>query len=130
MAQLVKYVVAWAPAGIWMAVIWTLSSIPGSALPPTRDIMSVGAHIVEYGVLGFLFAQAFSAHGIGKRKRWAFAVLSAVAFGVADEIHQVFVPGRDASAADIAVDAISAVGGSALNVVYFSGIRRKRKDGV
>ena len=130
MAKRRKCIGAWALVAIWMAVIWGLSSVPGSALPSSRDMMSVVAHIVEYGVLGYLLARAFFVQGMRQKERWTLAVIGAVIFGIIDEIHQAFVPGREASVADIAVDAASAIGGALLQVAFFPGIRRKRKDGV
>ena len=50
------------------------------------------------------------------RARWRTAALGAlvtVAFGVSDEIHQSFVPGRDADVLDVVADALGAAVGAA-----------------
>jgi VanZ family protein len=102
-------VLAWLPAAAYMAIIWTVSSFETPSFPvslfPMRD---KGVHVVEYGVLGFLFAHAclrtFPRH---PRVRVAlFSMLAGLLWGVLDEIHQAFVPDRTADLLDIVADSI------------------------
>ena len=64
-------------------------------------------HIVEhlffYGVMALLIA-----HGLGKRFFW-IALLAVPFVGALDEWHQLYVPGRNASAADWMVDTSAAL---------------------
>ena len=48
----------------------------------------------------------------------------AIAYGISDEIHQSFVPGRDASVGDLIADSVGAALGAGL-VVYL--LRRSRR---
>jgi VanZ family protein len=98
-----------------MALIFVISSfevrVPGLAHVPLRD---KGIHIVEYGVLGWLCAAA-SARTWPSASPWrtaAFAVFVTVLWGVSDEIHQAFVPGRSPELADVAADLFGSIVGS------------------
>ena len=71
------------------------------------------AHFVYYGIMCLLLVT-----GLGRKWRWlAVAIVAAV--GAADEIHQIYVPGRDASVFDWLADLLGAVfaaiAGKALN---------------
>src|SRR3954470_23383319 len=83
---------AWWPAVGWAAVIFVLSSIPGSAYPSTN---LPGAdklvHITIYGILGFFSARALRLRGSMKTLPLIAATATiAVLFGVTDELHQLF----------------------------------------
>lgn len=82
------------------------------------------AHIIIYFGLGalILFALApvdrsiFSALAIP----WILASL----YGVLDEFHQNFIPGRGATLADIKLDSISAFLGVCFSLLVFKGLQR------
>lgn len=97
--------IAWGPAAAWAGVLFFMSAIPGRDHPPYlfpgEDKV---AHLVVYGVLGA--ALAWAGHrGPHPAPRpvvlWALGVL----YGISDEAHQAFVPGRDVSLGDLAADA-------------------------
>jgi VanZ family protein len=96
----------WVPAIAWMAVIFSLSSVPGSSVPGRFGSL---AHFVEYAILGALLVLA-----IGPRVKAAplVAIALSVAYAVSDEFHQAFVPGRVPDPADIAVDLAGATLGA------------------
>lgn len=92
----------------WMAFVFALSSGPRDLLPPgwPASLATNAAHAAIFGVLALLAARAA---GTGPRAQWAgFAV--AVLYGATDEWHQSLVPGRTASLADLATDAVGAAG--------------------
>jgi len=64
-----------------------------SAFPHADKVV----HVVEFAVF-FVLAWLAS----GRRVKWSLAL--SVAFAVSDEIHQAFVPTRDASALDLLAD--------------------------
>ncbi|SRR5581483_1032951 len=71
------------------------------------------AHFVYYGIMCLLLVTA-----LGRRWRWlAVAIVAAV--GAADEIHQIYVPGRDASVFDWTADLLGAVFSVAVVHRYF-----------
>lgn len=96
--------IKWGPAAIWAAVLFLLSSIsdrPGIAWLPIGDKI---AHVALYGVLGAALAWSrWSGRG---RPSHALLLGLGLLYGVSDEWHQSFVPGRTASLADLAADAV------------------------
>jgi VanZ family protein len=81
------------------------------------------AHFTAYAALGFLTARALAwttAHR-GRALVFLSFVLAAL-YGVSDEFHQSFVPGRDASVADALADAAGALIGS-LGWLRLSAVR-------
>ena len=99
-----------------MAMLFAFSSL--SKLPsPPGEFSYYDVHLVAYAGLGLLTARALargaSAHVTARVV--AAAVLISSLYGVTDEYHQLFVPGRDFDVLDIVADAIgSIVGASAL----------------
>ncbi len=67
------------------------------------------AHLAAFGLLGYLMARAIGPWRGGIAPAQAVAVaLLATSFGIIDEIHQSFVPGRTPSLGDILADATGA----------------------
>lgn len=99
----------WIPAAAWALVIFGLSSIHGSSIPGGWSPLG---HLVAYAVLGALVFGALQTGGT--RRRIIAAVAIASAYGVTDEIHQLFVPGRMCDPADWLVDTVGALIGAAL----------------
>jgi VanZ family protein len=99
----------WGPVVAYAAIIFTLSSI--SQLPSLPEVVSdKGVHGGLYAGFALVILRAL-ARGRWERVRFltAFlAVVLAVLYGVSDEVHQSFVPGRTADAADVAADASGA----------------------
>jgi VanZ family protein len=90
----------------WMAAIYWLStrqSLPEPHLFWGQDKME---HGVAFGILAMLFALSFSAvRGKNRTKRLIILTLLVALYGLSDEVHQYFVPGRDASFWDLCADA-------------------------
>jgi VanZ family protein len=116
----------WLPALLYMALTFVVSSfrvdMPEVGRFPLAD---KAIHAVEYAILGFLCARASLATWPDRpRLRVALVgALIAAAWGLGDEIHQVFVPGRVGEAADLLADAVGATVG-ALVCARFSRSRR------
>ncbi len=79
----------------YTALIFASSSIPQGGLPGDVSAYTPMIHLLEYAVLGFLL---FPYAGFYP------AVLLASLYGVSDEVHQLFVAGRDASFVDVLAD--------------------------
>ena len=113
----------WVPVVIYAGLIVTLSSMstPQTHFPSWFDGISDKIwHALEYAVLGILCYRAFL-NGAGSRVA-AYAVplamVAAILFGVTDEIHQYFVPLREADGLDVLADATGAI----LGVKIWQGI--------
>jgi VanZ like protein len=101
---------AWLPVVVWAGLIFALSSIPdlGTGLGGWDLVLRKAAHVVEYAVLGALLFRALSSAGQplrnGSAVTWAWTL--GAAYAASDELHQHFVPGRQASPLDLAIDAV------------------------
>jgi hypothetical protein len=106
---------AWLPVGLWAGVIFGLSAIPGTRFPtielPHSDKL---VHALLYGVLGGLLLRALGGTRgrEGAATKIVIAVLLATAYGISDEIHQLWTPHRSADWRDVAADAFGATLGT------------------
>lgn len=82
----------------------------------------VTRHVVGFAVITVLFWRVFTVAAGPRCRRWAdgLAVLAASFFGAVDEIHHLFVRGRDGDLGDWLVDTLSA----AVTVAVLSAGRR------
>ncbi|HJK90044.1 MAG TPA: VanZ family protein [Polyangiaceae bacterium LLY-WYZ-15_(1-7)] len=112
--------VHWLPAFAYMALIFAVSSI--AVVAPMIDsfpLKDKGVHFLEYAVLGFLCAHAALRTWPDRAplRTLALGAFLATAWGLSDELHQAFVPGRSAEVADLVADAIGALAGAGLRGV-------------
>jgi len=129
-----RIVLAWAPAFLYMALIWVMSSLSHPSFPvDSFPLADKGVHFVEYGVLGLLVAYATRRSFPGRHalRLAAVAMLVATGWGALDELHQAFVPARSADALDVLADAIGASAGVTLHLmaVVAATARRARARG-
>ena len=103
-----RTLVGWVPAALLCALIFVLSSQP--SLPSPGGLGDKQAHALTYGALavfclmgltGWRWRRIAGASLLG-------AFVLAVLYGVSDEFHQAFVPGRTPDVADVAADAAGA----------------------
>jgi len=104
---------AWLAVAGGVAIQLLITSLPGRDVP-----ISVGhpwdwfVHTGMYGGLAFLVVRAAMLSGWGPVRRrllWLGVVFSA--YGALDEVHQLFIAGRDGSPTDWAFDTIGATAG-------------------
>lgn len=128
-----KFLTFWLPPLLWAAFMFPLGNQVLSNSLTYRVVVSVfrwffphagedvvglfyivvrkSFHFVEYGLLAFLLYRAFRG---GRRPRWSqkWAIPAgaiSVAYGFLDEFVQAFVPSRNASLFDVAVDTAGVV---------------------
>ena len=116
----------WLPVGVWMALIFGVSSLPQLprvAPPLWQELLSDGAHFVEYAILAGLLWRALRT-AMSKALFWTYGLSLVVAavYAASDEFHQSFVPGRDASVGDFSFD----VAGAALALALLFLWRRRQ----
>jgi VanZ family protein len=110
-----------------MAVIFGASSIPRLGRLPGGVTDWVG-HSIGYGLLGALLLRALAGgrlSGVTGRRALA-AVLLATLYGVSDEAHQWFVPGRSPDRLDVLADCL----GAAVAVTAGVAAARVRRWGI
>lgn len=99
----------------WMATIYYLSSHPMPEIDLGFSAQDKLVHILGYGLLGALLLGAMPWRENGYRPRHVvFAVLLATLYGLTDEWHQAYVPGRSSDALDMLADAVGAMLGSGM----------------
>jgi VanZ family protein len=104
----------WLPVGFYAGVIFFLSSLshPEDQLPSflLQEVSDKILHAVEYGILSLLCYRAFrwAAGPAVARQAVVLAILTASVYGLTDEVHQAFVPLRDASWQDWLADTVGA----------------------
>lgn len=122
-ATVARPLLRWAPVAAWMAVIFAASSLPGSSVPGG---WSVQGHLAEYAVLGALLVLALRVPGRGRLALLLAAIALGSAYGVTDELHQAFVPGRTPDVLDWAADTLGAAAGATLAVTWLAAVARRR----
>lgn len=111
----------WIAVAAWASVIFWFSSLPGSQIPGRCG--SLG-HFGEYAIFGALILLA-----VGAPERLLPAVALASAYGVTDELHQLFVPGRHADPVDWLVDTAGALAGALVLAWVWRRISAGDRDG-
>ena len=100
-------VLAWLLSISYAALIFYLSSY---SMPPQPQIVvripAYFKHIIEYSIFGFLLLASFRSNTITRKNALLIAISVAIFYGISDEFHQFFVPGRVFSLSDISADAI------------------------
>jgi hypothetical protein len=102
----------WAPVGLYMGLIFAISS--RSAIEVPQDGLDKVAHVGMYAGLSVLLTRAL-AGGLPAPvdlETALIAIGAAIAYGVSDEWHQLFVAGRFADRADVLADAVGAAVGA------------------
>jgi VanZ family protein len=115
------------PALLVMAGIWFLSS--QTTLPKPKGPLGIDKvqHFIAYFALAAAIGLWFSSSKSPKRQWKLFLASAAIAsvYGVVDEIHQYFVPGRDCNVWDWLADSVGAVFGGLALLFLFRAIGRR-----
>ena len=117
----------WVPTVGYCLLIFVLSSLSkGVHIPSPLGVDKV-VHFVEYGILGFLLARLIvnAQSTFSRRFLLGLVVILATLYGISDEVHQAFVPGRDASPWDVLADGLGGLMGALL---YVGTGRRSKKQ--
>jgi len=113
-----KFILYWLPTILWMLMIFYFSSHPRFditykfvfdfiILKALRfDFIILKAlHMVEYGILYFLFFRAFyKTTTFSLSQQFFFSFILSLFYAVTDEIHQLFIPTREGRIRDIIID--------------------------
>lgn len=108
----------------WMLLMFWLSSrsdLPDPARLPEWIPVDKVAHLILFAVLAALFYLS------GLRARWA--VVAAALYGLSDEFHQMYVPGRSPDLRDWLADVVGAILGVWLVGYGLAAAARPRSPG-
>jgi VanZ family protein len=114
--------ISWAITLIGAISIFLISSITF----PQGDSSGLNLKPLIYHFFAFFFFAAFMLMSIVQRKHknlLGLAVLLSILYGVLDEVHQLYVVGRDFSVGDILVDVL---GVSVASIIYIATIKLRK----
>ena len=136
----------WGPVALWAALIFYFSTAAFSA-PQTSHVLGPAltwlfpdisldrfesihlvlrklGHWSEYFVFALLVLRALrrQSYGYPKLRHNAFTAAIVFFYAVSDELHQLFVPGRSASLADVLLDSLGGI-----CAIIWVHLRHKRK---
>ena len=117
------YIIAsliWMGLIFWESAIGDYSSVPG-AKDGHNDFLSSIVHVLSYLILCFLFIKSFIVSGVERNKSIIYGFLLASLYGITDEWHQYFVPGREMHFGDWLLD----VAGSFIVFSFYKYFGRK-----
>jgi VanZ family protein len=116
---------------VWLAVIWTVNSLPRTVYPASMQHSAPsdhGAHLALYLPLGFVLGRAFAPGRAGGCAILAVVLVVVVAgglLGALDEWHKRFIPGRHGEFADWWLD-LAAVAGGAVVALWLAVVRSRK----
>jgi VanZ family protein len=105
---------------------WLIPHISDQSVRAVVFAVRKAAHVTEYAILGLLAWRAFRKPNAANPRPWsqaAFALLFVALYATSDEIHQAFVPTRQASVWDVLLDTV----GGAFGLLFLWIIGRWRK---
>ena len=89
-----RLIVYWIPVFVYMMAVFYISSLTSSEIPGSGGIDLSFLHIGEYFILSLLIFRALGYYKIDKKKRILLSILLSFLYGITDEIHQIYIPGR------------------------------------
>jgi len=94
-----------------MAFIFAASSVPGNQIPAA--IWDKLAHLLVYAALGAFFMLPLAGGRVSgvTLTTMAAAIALSLVYGISDELHQMFTPGRSPDIRDVIADTIGAAVG-------------------
>lgn len=110
----VKRFYYWIPVFLYSATIFFFSALPGESVPVLFNGSDKLFHFLEYFGFGLLLSFALQ-RSFNKYFNSLLAVFFVILFfSLSDEVHQLFVPGRQFSYADIFFDVLGGLTGGCL----------------
>ena len=127
---------------LWMIVIFIMSSFNGDnssnqsnfIVDIISNIFNINnieilsliirklAHFTEYLILGLLVYNMI--HNLNKKTY--LSIIICILYATSDEIHQIFVPGRNCNILDILIDSIGSITGIYIIYLIYNNISKKK----
>ena len=114
--KLKRFALYWLPLILYCLFIYIQSDHPSPEQIPIFPYVDKVLHVTAYGIMGILFYRAYQTLRLKDNIKMLMllSVISASLYGISDEIHQSFVPFREADVADVIADMIGALSGVCL----------------
>ena len=123
-----KFVIRyWLPFLLWAVLIFSFSSNPTvktSEIHWQDFIIKKTAHIIEYFIFTLLLYRALRQSNIKNITAIYLAIVMAFLYGMSDEFHQSFTPGREPKIRDVLID----TSGSLLFFIFLYKIAPRNKN--
>lgn len=118
-------IIYWFPLIVYCLAIYIQSDYPSPERIPTMAFSDKILHFTAYGLLGILFFRAYATLPLKDRRNTLIlmSIGSATLYGISDEIHQYFVPFRQADTLDAVANAIGSICGVA--IFYYWKVKKK-----
>ena len=111
-----------------MGIIFAVSSIgmlPSVDRGLVDQLMHWAGHLGEYAVLSFLLLRALNDGRSVTRREIVITLIVAAVYGLSDEWHQTFVPGRNGELWTVGLDTV----GAAMGWMAYVRTRRMKDEG-
>ncbi|MGD2270517.1 MAG: VanZ family protein [Desulfobacterales bacterium] len=127
MQKLNTFIIYWFPLIVYCIFIFIQSAHPTPDLIPPRPFLDKMLHFLAYAVMGILFTRAYRTLRFKTRPHLliVLSITSSILYGVSDEIHQHFIPWRQADLMDGFADALGSVFGVLL--YHFIGVKNRHQ---
>lgn len=110
MKKLLRFFWVWGPVIFWGGLIYYLSSrtLPNIGQTYWQDWWFKNlSHVFMFGALGFLFYRALNFKK--EAKNYTLPFIFSFCYALSDELHQSFVPGREAWWGDVGFDTLGII---------------------
>jgi VanZ family protein len=109
--RLKSFLFYWLPLILYCLFIYIQSDYPSPESLPSFEFSDKLLHFAAYAVMGVLFYRAYQTLPLKNNMQllMLLSMISASLYGISDEIHQSFVPYRDADLFDVVADILGAV---------------------
>lgn len=111
-------------------VAWLFPRLSNDVRMDIHLVIRKFGHLTEYSILTLLAAYfcVSSSHDWLSRNWWLWSLAFVAAFAASDEFHQTFVPGRDGSPFDVALDTGAGIATIAVLWLIFRRREQRRKQ--
>ena len=104
----------WLPVILYAGLIFVLSSLPAAKIPLEISKLDKFFHLLEYLFFGILIARGIKGTypALSIKRIYFLVAIIALLYGISDEFHQFFVPGRTVSLWDALSDGLGGLIGA------------------
>lgn len=120
----------WFPVLIYCLLIYIQSSYPSAKNIPAVPNIDKLLHLAAYAILGALFFRAFRVQRFKENINLVImlSILSSSFYGITDEIHQYYVPSRNADIMDIIADILGSICGVCIYYLFAITLKKRGRS--
>lgn len=112
------------PLFIYWAILFVATTLPAAELPKT-GVNDKIEHFLAYLILAVLLNLTLmfqNKYSTLKKRAWLYTLIFSISYAVLDEVHQLFIPGRDCDILDWISDSsgvLIGLGIVRIMIIYF-----------